>query len=74
MYSLSFLAAVNAGYAVVPQVGTLAARDVWIIAVVLLAYLGVAMCVALFSKDAKRADRARAIFNDLVRLFWWRSK
>ena len=50
---------------------SLAAHYAWPVATVLLVYLGVAMCVALFSKDVTRADRARAIFNDLLRLFWW---
>ncbi len=74
MHYLSCLVAITTEHAAVPQVGTLAANDAWIIVTVILVYLGVAMCVALFSKDTQRADRARAIFNDLVRLFWWRSK
>lgn len=37
--------------------------------VILLAYLGIAMIVALFSKNKDRADRAKEIFRDLIGLF-----
>jgi hypothetical protein len=55
-----------------PQCATLFAHGVWLVVAVLLVYLGIAMFVALFSKDDKRAERARAIFADLVCLFRWR--
>jgi predicted permease len=54
-----------------PLWAALAAR-VWLIAAVLLFYLGIAMFVALFSKDNGRADRARAIFSELLSIFRWR--
>ena len=49
-----------------------AAHGVWLSAAVLLIYLGVAMFVALFSKDERRAERAQAIFSELLSVFRWR--
>ena len=53
------------------QLNTLTAQYAWLVVAVLLVYLGIAMSVALFSKDNGRAERARGIFTDLLRLFWW---
>jgi hypothetical protein len=46
----------------------------WVTAAVavLLVYLGIAMLVALFSKDKERAERAKAIFSGLLGTFSWR--
>lgn len=57
---------------VAPQWASVTVHGVWLVAAVLLVYLGIAMFVALFSKDDTRAERARAIFSDLLYLFRWR--
>lgn len=46
----------------------------WVAAIasVLLIYLGIAMFVALFSKDKDRAERAKRIFSELLGIFSWR--
>lgn len=54
---------------------TMGAHWVAAVAAVLLIYLGIAMFVALFSHDKDRAERAKGIFSDLLRVFiWWRPR
>jgi hypothetical protein len=57
-----------------PQFAVLLASCMWLAVAIRLVYLGVLMFVALFSKDPARAERAEAMFRDLLRLFWWRRK
>jgi hypothetical protein len=59
-------------YSLVHLSSILTAHCVLLLVAVLLVYLGVAMCVALFSKNENRAERARIIFDHLLGLLrWW---
>jgi hypothetical protein len=69
---LSFLGATSGNVPSAPQFELLLAFCMWIAVVVRLVYLGVLLYVALFSKDHARANRAQAMFRDLLRQFWWR--